>query len=159
KLGEVQVGSTALFDGPYGSFKPVNSTQDELVFIAGGVGITPFLSSVDYLRETASDRKVTLIYGMRTQDDFIRTEYFDNLQKIMPNFKYVPVLSEDDSWAGEVGFIDQPCLENYAACEDPEPSNQTKEYFICGPPLMISKVKKSLRLMEVGFKFVHVEQF
>ena len=159
QLGDVQVGATALFDGPYGSFKPLNGTRDELVFIAGGAGITPFLSSLDYLKEIAPDRKVTLIYGMRTQDDLIRTEYFNNLQKSMPNLIYVPVLSEDDSWAGECGLIDQPRLENYAACEDAEPSNQTKEYYICGPPLMISKVKNSLRLMHVSHKFVHVEEF
>ena len=77
----------------------------------------------------------------------------------MPDFVYVPVLSEDDEWAGECGFIDQPRLENFAACEDAEPSKQTKEYYICGPPLMIKKVKNSLKLMEVAPQFVHIEEF
>ncbi|MHA1520971.1 MAG: ferredoxin reductase family protein [Promethearchaeota archaeon] len=158
-LGEIKVGTTALLDGPYGSFKPLTGTQDELVFIAGGIGITPFLSSLGVLKETAPDKKVTLLYGMRTKEDLIKTAFFEDLEKNMPNFRYVPVLSDDDSWAGDVGFIDQPCLEKFAACEDPEPENQTKEYYICGPPLMISLVRKSLRQMEVSYKFVHVEEF
>ncbi len=159
KLGEIKVGTMALLDGPYGSFKPLTGTQDELVFIAGGVGITPFLSSLGVLKETAPDKKVTLLYGMRTQEDLIKTAFFEDLEKTMPNFRYVPVLSDDDGWAGDIGFIDQPCLEKFAACEDPEPENQTKEYFICGPPLMISLVQNSLRQMEVSYKYVHVEQF
>ena len=159
KLGVLQIGSQVLIDGPYGRFKPLNATLEELVFIAGGVGITPFLASLEILKESTPNRKVTLIYGMRTQSDLIKSDYFKNLQKSMSNFLYISVLSDDDEWAGECGFIDQSRLENYAACEDIEPSNQKKEYFICGPPEMIKKVKKSLKLMNVAPKFIHTEKF
>ncbi len=158
-LNQVQVGSRVLLDGPYGTFKPLRTTVEELVFIAGGVGITPFLASLDVLKESTPDQKVTLIYGVRTQADLIKSSYFEELEQLMPNFRYIPVLSDDDAWAGDQGFIDQPCLENYAACEDSEPSHQTKAYFICGPPLMIKLVTRSLKRMHVPPKYIHVEQF
>lgn len=159
RLGELKTGSQVLLDGPYGTFKPLQGSLEELVFIAGGVGITPFLSSLSSLKETTPNRKVTLIYGMRTQTDMILTKYFEDLKQAMPHFQYVPVLSEDDAWAGETGFIDQNCLEDHAACEDTDPSNQTKEYFICGPPIMIEKVENSLKQMQVSRKFIHSELF
>jgi len=159
RLGELKTGSQVLLDGPYGTFKPLQGSLEELVFIAGGVGITPFLSSLSTLKETTPNRKVTLIYGMRTKADMIKTKYFEDLKHSMPHFLYCPVLSEDDDWAGETGFIDKSCLQHHAACEDSDPSNQTKEYFICGPPIMIEKVENSLKQMEVSSKFIHSELF
>ena len=105
-IGQAEIGDKAYIDGPYGIFKPLESESEELVFIAGGVGITPFLSTLRFLRDNNEKRNITLVWGIRIQEEMILVSEFEEFKKKMP-FTMIPVLSEDDNWAGECGFIDR----------------------------------------------------
>ncbi len=158
-IGRVNLGDKAYIDGPYGIFKPLDSKSNELVFIAGGVGITPFLSVFRYLRDINQNRKITLIWGVRFQEEMILTQEIEDLKNSMPNLRVIPVLSEDDNWLGECGFINRDKLDKYSACETPYEAEQKKDYYICGPKAMSDKIVPTLKKMGVLKKYIHIERF
>jgi predicted ferric reductase len=157
KIGNIKVGDKAYIDGPYGTFNHLDKNGKELVFIAGGIGITPFLSMLHYIKETDPSRKITLIWGVRSQNDMIFSSELEDLKKRVPNLSVVHILSEDDSWTKDCGFIDREMLEKYGSCEDPQ--EQNKNYFICGPKLMTNMVFSVLKDMKVSNSNIQSEQF
>ena len=154
-------GSIAYLDGPYGIFTldKVKDPDAEIIMIAGGVGITPFLSQLDELMHINPQRKVTFIYGIRLPEDIIKSKDIEEIQKAMLNLKIIPVVSDDDSWAGECGLIDQQRLDRLGVCEDIDPKKENKVYFICGPPKMLGLVQKSLKRLGVSSNLIFKEQF
>ncbi len=106
QLDQVAVGDEVRIDGPYGVFSHLNHPdENELVFISGGIGVTPFLSMLRYLRDKDPQRKVTLLWGARTQEDLVRGEELDTIAADMPHFNWIPVLSHEKGWPGETGFF------------------------------------------------------
>jgi predicted ferric reductase len=161
EISKVPKGAKAYLDGPYGIFTldRIKEPEAEIIMIAGGVGITPFLSHLEELLQTEPTRKITFIYGVRTPKDIIRSKEFEEMQKRMLNFKVIPVVSDDDTWVGECGFIDEPRLQKLGVCEDIDPKKQNKVYFVCGPPQMLRLVLKSLRSLKVPSDRIFVEAF
>ena len=159
KIGNVNVGDIAYIDGPYGVFSHLGNGKNgkELVFIAGGIGIAPYLSMLHYIKETDTSRKISLIWGVRNQKEMIFKSELEQFKKDLPNFSIVHILSDDDSWTEDCGFIDREMLEKYGSCEDPE--EQEKNYFICGPKPMTNLVLRTLREMKVSKSNIHYEQF
>ena len=159
-IGKVKVGEIAYIEGPYGIFNALSSDAEELIFIAGGSGITPFLSMLRYMKDKNNTRKTTLIWGIRFQYEFFLREEFEEMKDANPNLTIIPVVSDDDSWDGERGFIDRDKLDRLVPCEDPDEIIQKKDYYICGPPLMIKKVRPALKSMGVNkSKYLHSEKF
>ena len=160
-IGTVEVGDKVYLDGPYGIFKPLESEAEELVFIAGGVGITPFLSVLRFLRDNNNNdnRNIMLIWGIKIQEEMILESEFEEFKNEIPSFAMIHILSEDDDWAGECGFIDRDRLDRFVPCETPYEVEQKKDYYICGPKDMSDKVIPTLRLMGVLKKHIHVERF
>jgi predicted ferric reductase len=126
-IGQVEVGDKAYIDGPYGIFKPLESEAEEIVFIAGGVGITPFLSILRFLRDNNEIRKIMLIWGIRIQEEMIFESEFEEFKNKIPSFAMIHILSEDDNWAGECGFIDRDRLDRFVPCETPYEAEQKKD--------------------------------
>ena len=159
-IGKVKVGEIAYIEGPYGIFDALNSTAQELVFIAGGSGITPFLSMLRYMKDTNNTRKATLIWGIRYPHELFLKDEFEEMKKTNPNLVIIPVVSDDDNWEGECGFIDRDRLERLVPCEDPNELIQKKDYYVCGPPLMVKIVRPALKSMGINKnKRIHIEKF
>ncbi len=156
-ISKVNVGDIAYIDGPYGTFNHFGKNGEELVFIAGGIGITPYLSMLRYIKEADRERKISLIWGIKTQNDMIFKTELEELKKDLPNLSVVHILSEDDSWTEDCGFIDREMLDKYGSCEDRE--EQNKSYFVCGPKPMTNLVLRTLNDMEVSNSNIHYEQF
>ncbi len=159
KIGNVKVGDVVYVDGPYGIFNHLGKKGEQLVFIAGGIGITPFLSMLRYIKETDKSRKICLIWGVCTQEDMIFDKELEEFRKELPNFSMVPILSDDDSWTGECGFIDNKMLNKYAPCSDHNPKKQSKDYLVCGPKLMMDLVLGTLKKMGVSKSHIFYENF
>ncbi len=143
-LFSLKPGDTVTIAGPYGEFF-AKETDKEMVFIGGGAGMAPMRSHIfDQLKRLHTQRKITFWYGARSLKEVFYQEDFDNLQRQFPNFSWHVALSAplpEDNWSGYCGFIHNVVLNNYLR-EHPAP--EECEYYLCGPPLMISAVLKML---------------
>jgi Na+-transporting NADH:ubiquinone oxidoreductase subunit F len=104
-----------------------------MIFIAGGSGMAPFLSMLAHIKNEGINRNVTYFFGARGKRDLICLDRMAEFEKAIPNFKFVPCLSEpmpDDKWEGETGLVTDVMKRH---C--PDLSNM--EAYLCGSPGMI----------------------
>ncbi len=137
-------GDKVTISGPYGEFF-ARETDNEMIFIGGGAGMAPMRSHIfDQLKRLHSKRKISFWYGARSLREAFYVEDFNALQEEFPNFEWHLALSEplpEDNWDGPTGFIHQVLYDMYLK-EHPAPEDC--EYYLCGPPMMISAVVKML---------------
>ncbi len=152
-------GDKVTISGPYGEFY-AQETDAEMVFIGGGAGMAPMRSHIfDQLRRLNSKRKLTFWYGARSLREMFYLEDFDMLQKENDNFKWYFALSEplpEDNWTGLAGFIHQVLYDNYLK---DHPAPEDCEYYMCGPPLMISACKQMLDNLGVEPENIFFDDF
>jgi Na+-transporting NADH:ubiquinone oxidoreductase subunit F len=152
-------GDKATISGPYGEFF-IKPTEKEMIYIGGGAGMAPLRSHIFHLFHTLkSNRKVSYWYGGRSLRELFYIDDFRNIEKEFPNFSFHIALSEpmpEDNWTGFTGFIHNVVLENYLK-NHPEP--EEIEYYLCGPPLMLSAVQNMLSNMGVPDENVAFDDF
>ncbi len=137
-------GDTVKAYGPHGDFH-IKPGDKEMVYIGGGAGMAPLRSHISYLLETLqSGRKISYWYGARSLKELFYSEYFTALEKTFPNFSFQVALSDplpEDNWKSHTGFIHKVVEENYLKQTENLPQ---KEFYLCGPPAMIQRMKASL---------------
>ncbi|MCB0703800.1 MAG: NADH:ubiquinone reductase (Na(+)-transporting) subunit F [Saprospiraceae bacterium] len=153
-------GDKVTISGPYGEFF-IKPTKKEMVYIGGGAGMAPLRSHIFHLFHTlkTKDRKVSYWYGGRSSRELFYTEDFREIEKEFDNFSYHIALSDatpEDNWTGPTGFIHQVVLENYLK-DHPEP--EEIEYYLCGPPLMLSAVMNMLDALGVPEENIAFDDF
>ncbi len=152
-------GDEVTISGPFGEFF-AKDTSAEMVFIGGGAGMAPMRSHIfDQLHRLDSKRKMSFWYGARSLREAFYVEEFDAIQKEHDNFKWHLALSEplsEDNWNGYIGFIHQVLynhyLKNHSTPED-------CEYYICGPPMMLSAVTNMLHDLGVEDENILFDDF
>ena len=158
-LFNLKPGDPVTIAGPYGEFY-AKDTDNEMVFIGGGAGMAPLRSHIfDQLKRLGTDRKISFWFGVRSKRDLIYHEEFTRLAAEHPNFRYVVALSEPkekDAWDGPVGFIHQVAYDEYLAQHE---APEDCEYYMCGPPLMVSAVQKMLTDLGVSEENVMFDDF
>lgn len=152
-------GDKVTISGPFGEFF-AKDTNNEMIFIGGGAGMAPMRSHIfDLFRRLATKRKVTFWYGARSLREAFYVEDFDGIQKENPNFQWHLALSDplpEDNWTGMKGFIHQVLYENYL--KDHE-APEDCEYYICGPPMMLTACRKMLEDLGVEPENVLYDDF
>lgn len=153
-LNHLKAGDAAIVDGPFGSFSYLKQPKaGSLCFLAGGIGITPFLSMLRSIAANEPDREVVLLWGVRDASELICYEELRQYAEELKRFRLIPVVSNDLSYAGEKGFITAELIRKYV--KKPEQI----DYFICGPGLMLDMQLKNLKEMGVSKKKIHFEGF
>jgi propane monooxygenase reductase component len=130
---ELEPGHELQVKGPYGVFILREHSDADLIFIGGGAGMAPIWSLLNSMAERGIERKVTYYYGARTRKDLFHLEEFERLSERLPDFRFVPALSEpspDEEWDGEVGMITD-------VVDRLEDDLSGYEGYLCGPPPMI----------------------
>lgn len=122
------------------------SYKGEGVFIAGGAGITPFLSIFRYLKTKNEINNNLLIFANKTKADIIHEEEF----KILLGNAFINILSDEEITGYEHGRITEDFLKDHI-------SNLNKPFYICGPPPMMDAIQKQLSGLGVGENSVVVE--
>ncbi len=156
-IGRTKPGDKAALRGPYGRFSyMLQADADELVFIAGGIGITPFMSMLRHMRSTGADKRVLLIYGNRTEQDIaFRDELAAMESGDHPRLAVVHILSEpEETWEGETGLVDRERLQELCG-----PDLAGKAFYVCGPPPMSASVLRALRHLGAPTSRLHHEHF
>ena len=125
-LNNWQVGTKVTLSGPEGPFS-YEEMRDEknVVGLAGGSGITPFMSMVRAIRDGIEDFNLTLLYGSRTKEDILYKEELEEICAQTDKVKVVYILSEDEAEGCEKGFIDADIIKKYAP--------EKYSLYICGP--------------------------
>jgi Na+-transporting NADH:ubiquinone oxidoreductase subunit F len=130
--------------GPYGEFF-VKETPAEKIWIGGGAGMAPLRSQLfDELKRRGKDYKMSFWYGARSLTEMFYTQDFDELAENFPNFSWHVALSDplpEDNWDGLTGFIHQVVMDQYLK---DHPNPEDCEYYLCGPPPMVSAVLSML---------------
>jgi ferredoxin-NADP reductase len=131
-LHEVKSGAELESTGPAGHFyhEPLID-GDNLVFLAGGSGITPFMSIIRYGIWQEQPPRIHLIYGSRSTKDVIYGDELASLAQACSNLSYTLVISEPPSdYTGETGFLDADLIRRHVG------ETQDKTYYLCGPNVM-----------------------
>lgn len=154
EIENLEPGTTAFVEGPYGNFTLDASIKTHNVFINGGIGITPTMSILQDLRSKQDQRQTTVIYGTPS---FELTPFFEELKVLSSelNLKVVHVFEEaPDDWDGETGFITEEIMKRQL----PDDISNC-EFFVCGPPPMMDMAESTLRKWGVPVYRVHSERF
>ena len=149
---QLKEGEEVIVDGPFGIFTIKNNVKN-LVFIAGGVGITPFISILkDYVHKNKT-QNILLLYGSKTKTNIIFENELDNIKEAW--FKKVYILSNDEASFGmcERGYIDVAMLKKYVH------DVRNNLFYICGPETMKDCVKKALIHLGVRKENIMIEDF
>jgi Na+-transporting NADH:ubiquinone oxidoreductase subunit F len=152
-------GDQVTISGPFGEFF-AKDTNAEMVFIGGGAGMAPMRSHIfDQFKRVRTNRKVTFWYGARSLRESFYNEDFDMIQRENDNFKWYLALSEpmpEDNWTGLTGFIHQVLYEQYLKNH---PAPEDCEYYICGPPMMLTACRTMLSDLGVEPENVMFDDF
>ncbi len=151
---EVAVGDRLELDGPFGFFTLRDSTDRDLVFIGGGAGMAPILCLLRSLAERGSTRKATFYYGARSARDLCFEDELRALEQTLPEFRYVPALSEpgDDDWPGQVGLITD-------VVKAAESGLEGADCYLCGPPPMVEAAMALLPGLGVPEDRIYYDKF
>ena len=144
-LHSLEVGDEITVRGPYGNHFPVEDKLKgkNLLFIAGGIGLAPLRSVINYVLDNRSDYgTVDILYGSRSKDDLVQLkEIQDVWMKTEGVNVYLTIDREQEGWDGHVGFV--PAYLKELGFD----TNKTA--LLCGPPIMIKFCLASL--IEMGF--------
>ncbi len=132
-LDKIYIGGEIMANGPFGDFT-IEDTTKELVFIAGGIGITPFRSILLQLDHDKKPFKITLLYGNRTEDAVFKAE-LEELARRNAGFKIIYAIGNQ--------FIDTPFITSSV------PEFQTKIFYLSGPEPMVKGIEATLSQMGI----------
>jgi len=148
---EVRIGSAA------GSFTLHKNRAKPAVFLACGIGITPFLSIARQAHHDRLPHKLYLFYSNRRPEDAPFLDTLQNLEKTNPNFHLVCTMTEmsksKKGWNGEVVPIDREMLSRNLT------TLQGHIYYSAGPPAMVSGMKDMLESAGINEDDIRTEDF
>jgi propane monooxygenase reductase subunit len=152
---EVKAGHRLDITGPFGVFTLRDAPGSDLVFVGGGAGMAPILALLRSMADRGIDRKATYYYGARRRRDLCFEDELLELEQRLPNFRYVPALSEPDEgddWDGEVGLITDVLRRR-------EGDLARADAYVCGPPPMVEAALELLPVLGVADKRIFYDKF
>jgi len=155
----LQPGDDVTIAGPFGEFF-MDDSDSEVMLIGGGAGMAPLRSHIfDLFKGKQTTRKVSYWYGGRSLQEVFYDDEFEELEKQYDNFSFYLALSDpqpEDNWTGYTGFIHLVVLDQYLK---DHPAPEDINYYLCGPPMMISAVYGMLEELGVEEENIHADKF
>jgi len=156
-LSILPIGSGATIDGPMGSFSLHNNTARPAVFLAGGIGVAPFLSMLSYATGEKLRHPIVLFYANRYLEDAAFMNALWNLERANPRFRFIPTLTRTAQnyrgWKGETGHISSEMLVTQVGIL------RGPIYYIAGPPRMVAATRRTLSEVGVDEDDIRTEEF
>jgi CDP-4-dehydro-6-deoxyglucose reductase, E3 len=151
----LQPGDTISFLGPFGTFAfKENDGESNIVFMGTGSGCSPLRYIIDDLLKVKKTKTpMTLYLGLRFVTDIFWKEYFEDLEKEYPNFKFVLVLSKPDAtWQGKSGHITDTINQDFPDASD-------ISVYLCGNKMMIDEANNILLSHGCKKERIYFEKF
>lgn len=146
-LSSLTEGVKANIEGPFGEFSYVHGTSSQ-IWVAGGIGVTPFVSMAeDLLGKDSIAYTIDFFYSVRSEKDAVYQETFSKLATKHPNFTFHLMPSDVSGFVTGEGIV----KEVTDAVE--------RDFYICGPPLMMSALTDQLIAVKVPKHAIHTERF
>jgi CDP-4-dehydro-6-deoxyglucose reductase len=126
------------FEGPLGTFFVREDSAKPMLLLASGTGFAPIKAIVEHLIHAKSDRAMTLYWGGRRPQDLYMDALCRQWAEQLPNFRYVPVVSNalsEDQWQGRAGFVHQAVMADL-------PDLSGHQVYACGAPVMVDSAKR-----------------
>jgi len=152
-LFERRPGDEIEFTGPCGDFRLGEEDRSPLIFVGGGIGITPIKPILEDLCLKKKLRKIFLFWGTRDLKRLYYHQFFLELSKRNPNISYFPVIQENDpTWAGRRGLVTY-----FLKTELPETAEG--KAFLCGPSKMVEEAFEILRQKGLQKESIYSDKF
>lgn len=153
---ELSVGDQIDVSGPYGQFFVRSSDSQDVIFIAGGSGLSSPESMIYDLLEKGDSRQIYLFQGARNIPELYHREKFEQLAQDNDNFHYIPALSDEDTlgeWSGFKGYVNDAVKQYFnGKCSG-------HKAYMCGPPPMIDATITTLMQSRLFERDIHMERF
>lgn len=153
---QLNVGDELEVSGPYGQFFVRKSDEKDVIFIAGGSGLSSPQSMIHDLLDDGDTRTIYLFQGARDVAELYNRELFEDLMKKYPNFRYIPALNApkaEDAWTGFTGFVHEAVADFF------ENKCSGHKAYLCGPPPMIDAAISTLMQSRLFERDIHTERF
>jgi ferredoxin-NADP reductase len=143
--------------GPAGKFALDEGATQPCAFLAGGIGITPFISMLRQATAENSKRKFYLFYGNRRPEDAAFLDELQQLQARNPNYRLIATMAEMEKsrqpWTGETGVIGKDLLARHLV------DLAVPAYYIAGPPAMVEAMQEMLIGAGVKAQDIRTDEF
>lgn len=151
----IREGDMLEVTAPAGKFTFTGKESQEIVMIAGGVGITPLMAKLRYLTDLAWPGQIRLIFSVKTAEDFVFRDELEALQKRFANLRVTVTATRetDPNWQGERGRISPALLQRAA------PNLTSSRVHLCGPTEMTKPIIEMLRQLGVPDDHIKFESF
>lgn len=146
ELVGLKIGTIASIEGPYGRFSYLRSVNKKQVWLAGGIGITPFLGMARSLGEV-SDYDIDLVYCVKNASEAAFADELKMIAASRPWFR-VHLFFSDEQGRVSASVISQ----TVGGLKD-------RDYFLCGPPAMMGAIKTQLKNYDIPNELMHSEEF
>jgi glycine betaine catabolism B len=172
KLAILEIGTPIKITAPVGSFVlPEDDNSKGVVFLSGGIGVTPFRSMVKYATDKRMPIRIMMFDSNRNEENILYKTDFDQCVKANNNLKVIYTITGEgqgessssiaaaaagSDWRGEIGFINKEMLTRYMTSDELGDSI----FYICGPPGMLKAMQKLLQDdLRIPDQRIKIEEF
>jgi ferredoxin-NADP reductase len=156
-LKSMPAGGRVGLRGPAGTFTLDGADTRPAVFLAGGIGITPFVSMSRHAAHDRLTRELWLFYSNRRPEDAAFLEELAALPRRNPRYRFVGTMAEmaksSRPWSGETGFLDRAMLERHLK------DLAASVYYVAGPPGLVEAMRKMLADAGVEDEAIRTDEF
>ena len=156
-LKSVPLDTELTIDGPMGSFTLHKNSKKPAAFLAGGIGITPFMSIVAQAAHDHLPHLLYLFHSNHRPEDAPFLDSLCRLEQANPNYHFIPTMTEMEKskrpWPGERGYFDRAMLVKYLN------NLNGPIYYLAGPPAMVAAMRKMLIDTKVDEDDIRSEEF
>jgi ferredoxin-NADP reductase len=156
-LKALPIGAAASIDGPFGSLTLHRERSRAAVFIAGGIGITPFVSMLRQAARQQLQQRLILLYSSRRPEDAAFLAELQQLQERNSQFKLVATMTDmqlsSRSWPNQTGLITAELVAR-AVADLPQPI-----FYVVGPPGMVEAMRQTLVQRDIDPADIRSEEF
>lgn len=156
-LKSAPAGMAVRIDGPDGEMVLHDEAARPAVFLAGGIGITPFLAMTRHAARQRLPHRIHLFYSNRRPEDAAFLSELQEMEQANPNYRLTATMAEPEKsaqrWSGESGYIRRDMLERHL------PDIASPVYYFAGPPAMTMGMQRMLKEIGIAEQSMRYEEF